>query len=124
MFHFLFSGFQNVDPDEVNTFDSDVTFNVTSNGVLISDNTVEVKLGSNIEINFISMSDVDNFYIDGCTAMDNSVNETTTTSLSLVESGCQTVETDPVLAQIDSKVGESGRQLSFNQFAFSKTVSG
>lgn len=86
----------------------------------MADETVEVKLGSKIEVNFIAMSNVDDFFIDNCTAMDNSEIDVSVESLSLVENGCEKQQTDPVLSQISPTISSNGRQLAFNQFAFVK----
>lgn len=90
----------------------------------MTDSTIEVKLGTEIEINFIAVENVDNFYVDTCIAMDSSALNSSTSSLKLTENGCALAQTDPVLAQIGPTVAKSGRQLSFNQFAFEiQTVS-
>ena len=86
----------------------------------MADNTVEVKLGSKIEVNFIAMSSVDDFFIDNCTAMDSSELDLSADSLALAENGCEKQQTDPVLSQISPKISSNGRQLAFNQFAFAK----
>ena len=86
----------------------------------MADNTVEVKLGSKIEISFIEMSNVDDFFIENCTAMDSSELDLSADSLALAENGCKKQQTDPVLSQIDPKISSNGRQLAFNQFAFAK----
>ena len=75
-----------MDPNEINTFSSDIEFNVTSDGELLL-NTTEIELGKRVEINFISLSNMTNFYIENCTAMNSESVEVAANTLPLVEPG-------------------------------------
>lgn len=66
------------------------------------------------------MTDVDDFFVDNCTAMDSDALNVTSDSLVLAENGCEKLQTDPVLSQINPRISNNGRQLAFNQFAFAK----
>ena len=80
-----------MDPSEINFFSSEIEFILTAGGETIS-NTTEIELGKRVEVDFISLSNMDSFYIENCTAMDDKSAELSSDSLPLIELGLDTFE--------------------------------
>ena len=75
-----------MDPSKTNFFLPEIEFTVTTGGEILS-NTTEVELGKRIEVNFVSLSNTDNFYIENCTAMDSELAEVSANTLNLIDPG-------------------------------------
>ena len=80
-----------MDPSEINFFSSEIEFVLTTDGETIS-NTTEIELGKRVEVEFVSLSNMDSFYIENCTAMDDKSAELSLDSLPLIELGLDTFE--------------------------------
>ena len=80
-----------MDPSEINFFSSEIEFVLTTDGETVS-NTTEIELGKRVEVDFVSLSNMDNFYIENCTAMDDKTAELSSDSLPLIELGLETFE--------------------------------